>query len=256
MKTRSASLFGKVLPKAVAVACCFLALVSAAAAEEVRISAAASLRDAVNELCDSYCRTHRGVRFVKNFGGSGQLAKQIQSGAPADIFLPANREWLDYLKGRKMLDPSSIGTFTFNTLVFAGAPGKASCLKDLVDLQRIAIGSPLSVPAGEYALAALKKAGLDRQLEKKLVMAKDVRESLMYVERGEVDGGFVYRTDALRAKRARILFTVPQELYPRVVYPIALTVPGGKNGAAVGFYAYLRGLDAKSVLAKYGFAGS
>jgi molybdate transport system substrate-binding protein len=98
------------------------------------------------------------------------------------------------------------------------------------------------------------KAGLNKQLEKKLVMAKDVRECLMYAERGEVDGAFVYKTDALQAKQAKILFTVPKELYPQVTYPLALTVTGAKNKDAMAFFAYLHGDEAKAVLTKYGFA--
>jgi molybdate transport system substrate-binding protein len=127
-------------------------------------------------------------------------------------------------------------------------------MQGLIKLDRIAIGSPKSVPAGEYATEAFKKAGIDRQLEKKLVMARDVRECLMYAERGEVDGAFVYKTDALLAKQAKILFTVPQELYPRVMYPMALTTTGAKNRDAAAFFAFLRSDEAKSVLGKFGFA--
>jgi molybdate transport system substrate-binding protein len=102
-------------------------------------------------------------------------------------------------------------------------------------------------------MGALKKAGLDKLLDKKLIMANDVRECLMYADRGEVDGGFVYKTDAMQAKQARILFIVPQELYPRVTYPLALTLAGANNREASAFVAYLHGSEAKSVLTKYGF---
>lgn len=234
--------------------CCLALTATPALAGEVHLSVAASLKEVMNELSDSYARSHPGVRFLKNYGGSGQLAKQIESGAPADIFISANLEWVEYLKAKKQLDPASIGTFTYNTLVFAGQPGKAASLKDLTRLNRIAIGSPKSVPAGEYAMEALRKAGLEKQLEKKLIMARDVRECLMYAERGEVDGGFVYRTDALQARQARILFTVPQELYPKVTYPMALTGSGARNTDAAGFFAFLHGGEAKAVLAKHGFA--
>jgi molybdate transport system substrate-binding protein len=233
---------------------CLVVCATSALAGEVDLFVAASLKEVINELSDSYSRSHPGVKFVKNYGASGQLAKQIENGAPSDIFISANHEWMDYLKGKNLADSASIDTFTYNTLVFAGAPGKASGLQDLLKLDRIAIGSPKSVPAGEYALAALKKAGLDKKLEKKLVMAKDVRECLMYAERGEVDGAFVYRTDALQAKLARILFTVPQDLYPRVVYPMGLTSAGAKNRDAAAFLVYLHGSEAKAVLAKFGFA--
>jgi len=235
-------------------ACCISLLFSAPAwAGDVHLSVAASLKEVINELSDSYARKHPGVRFLKNYGASGQLAKQIESGAPADVFISANVEWVDYLKGKKLLDNASIGIFTYNELVFAGTTAKASSLKDLVKLDRIAIGSPKSVPAGEYASDVFKKAGLEGQVAGKLVMAKDVRECLMYAERGEVDGAFVYKTDALQAKKARILFTVPQNLYPRVTYPGALTGAGAKNKDAAGFFQFLHGAEAQAVLAKYGF---
>lgn len=234
--------------------CCLTMSAAPALAGDVSLSVAASLKEVINELSDSFAKTHPGVKFLKNYGASGQLAKQIESGAPADVFISANLEWMDYLKSKKQVNQASVVTFTYNTLVFAGTPGKASSMQDLLKLERIAIGSPKSVPAGEYAMEAIKRAGLDKQLEKKMIMARDVRECLMYAERGEVDGGFVYRTDALQARKARILFTVPQELYPKVVYPMSLTVAGAKNSDATLFYAYLHGKEAKAVLAKYGFA--
>jgi len=233
---------------------CLTMLASPALAGDINLSVAASLKDVINELSDSFARKQPGVKFVKNYGASGALAKQIENGAPSDIFIAANLEWMDYLKRKKLVDSASIGTFTYNTLVFAGAPGKAASMQELTRLERVAIGSPKSVPAGEYAMEAFRKAGLDKQLEKKLVMARDVRECLMYVERGEVDGAFVYRTDALQAKQAKILFTVPQELYSRVTYPMALTSVGAKNRDAAAFFAFLHGDEAKSVLTKYGFA--
>jgi molybdate transport system substrate-binding protein len=224
-------------------------------AGDVNLFVAASLKEVINELTDNFAKKNPGVKFVKNFGASGALVKQIENGAPSDVFISANLEWMDYLKNKKLADVPSIGTFTYNTLVFAGVPGKASSMQDLIKLERIAIGSPKSVPAGEYATVAFRKAGIDKQLEKKLVMAKDVRECLLYAERGEVDGAFVYKTDALQAKQAKILFAVPQDLYPRVIYPMSLTVAGAKNKDAVAFFGYLHSDDARAVLAKYGFTG-
>ena len=224
-------------------------------AAELSISAAASLKEVVNELSVSYAKKNPNVTFGKNYGGSGQLAKQIEQGAPADIFISANTEWMEYLQSRRAVDVKSIATFAYNELVFAGRPElKVSGMRDVVKLARIAIGSPKSVPAGEYAMEAFRKGGIDKQLEKKLVMAKDVRECLMYADRGEVDGAFVYRTDALQAaKHAAILFTVPQDLYPRVSYPMALTLSGAKKPEAAGFLAYLKSSEAKAVLTKHGF---
>lgn len=226
-----------------------------AQAAELSISAAASLKEVINELSASYAKKYPGVTFIKNYGGSGQLAKQIEQGAPADIFISANTEWMEYLKNRKIVDVKSIDNFAYNELVFAGRPElKVSGMRDVVKLARIAIGSPKSVPAGEYAMEAFRKGGIDKLLEKKLVMARDVRECLMYAERGEVDGAFVYRTDALQAARhATILFTVPQDLYPRVSYPMALTPPGAKKTDAAGFLVFLKSSEAKALLTKHGF---
>ena len=234
--------------------CCIVILATPAVADEVNLSVAASLKEVINELSDCFARKHPHVKFLKNYGGSGALAKQIENGAPSDIFISANLEWMDYLKNKKLADVASIGIFTYNTLVFAGAPGKASSMQDLTKLEKIAIGSPKSVPAGEYAMEAFRKSGFYKQLEKKLVMGRDVRECLLYAERGEVDGAFVYKTDALEARQAKVLFTVPQELYPRVTYPMSLTVAGAKNKDVAAFFAYLHGEAAKSVLTKYGFA--
>ena len=224
-------------------------------AGEISLSVAASLKEVINELTVNFAKSHPGVRFQKNYGASGSLAKQIESGAPSDLFISANLEWMDYLRGKRLVDTASVGTFTYNTLVFAGSANrKASSLQDLPGLDKIAIGSPKSVPAGEYALQALQRSGLERQVEKKLVMARDVRECLMYAERGEVDGAFVYRTDALQGRQTKILFTVPQQYYPRVTYPMGLTVAGAKNREAVAFYGFLQTAQAKAMLAKYGFA--
>ncbi len=236
-------------------AICFFVTTAPLPAAEINLFAAVSLKEVINELSDAYARNHRGVTFRKNYGGSGALAKQIENGAPADIFISANTEWLDYLKTKKLADEKSIDTLAYNVLVFAGRPElKTTSLQEVASLGKLAVGSPKSVPAGEYAMAAFKKAGIDRQMEKKLVMARDVRECLMYAERGEVDGAFVYRTDALQAARSvRIHFTVPQDYYPRVTYPMALTVAGARNKDAVAFYAVLKSAEARAVLTKHGF---
>lgn len=231
-------------------------LLSPAAAGEVHLSAAASLKEALGELTDNYAGRHPGVTFITNFGASGALAKQIENGAPADLFFSANREWMNYLKERRLVDGGSVFPFAYNTLVFVGREGiKAASLSEVAKLSRIAIGSPNSVPAGAYALEALRNAGIEKPLEKKLVMARDVRACLLYAERGEVDGAFVYRTDALQAARqARILFTVPREFYPRITCPAALTASGVRKGEAAAFFGFLKSSEAKSVLAKRGFA--
>lgn len=233
-----------------------LLLSPAAFAAELNLSAAASLKEAVNELTAEYGKKKPDVIFRKNYGASGALAKQIEQGAPADLFISANKEWMDYLQNHKLIDEVSRCAFAYNSLVFAGTTKQpVTGMKDLAKLQRIAIGSPGSVPAGEYAVESFKAAGIEKSLEGKLVMAKDVREAMKYAELGEVDGAFVYRTDALLlAKQSRILFTVPDGLHDRVFYPMALTVAGAGKKEALEFLRFLQSAEARKVLEKYGFA--
>ncbi|UFS69161.1 molybdate ABC transporter substrate-binding protein [Geomonas sp. RF6] len=234
---------------------CFSARVPVAVAGEIQVAAAASLKEAIGDLSRLYLTRHRGLRVVTNFGGSGTIAKQIENGAPADIFISASSEWTEYLQKRKLLEPGSLRPLAYNTLVFAGSGStKAASMHDLPKLERIAMGSPKSVPAGEYAAEAIRKAGLEKQMEKRVVFSRDVRESLMYAERGDVDGAFVYRTDALQGRKTRILFEVPAGLHSRIVYPMGLTATGAGKKEAAEFFRFLESDEAKGVLSRYGFA--
>lgn len=229
--------------------------ISSARAGEINLSAAASLKDSLSEIASAFTGSHPDAKIQTNFGASGALAKQIENGAPADIFISADQKWVSYLLEKNLLDKGPTVILANNTLVFVGSNKvHVASLSEVVQLERVAIGSPKSVPAGDYAMQALQKAGIDQAMEKKLVMAKDVRECLMYAERGEVDGAFVYKTDALLAKNAQILFSVPQELYSQITYPMGLTINGSKSEDAKQFLQYLQSLDAKEVLKKYGFA--
>lgn len=232
----------------------FMMMTIPAMAAQINLSVAASLKEAINEMTDRYTARNPGTTFLKNYGASGALAGQIENGAPSDLFIAANLNWMDHLKSKNLVDAASQKIFACNDLVFAGSTKKqVKGMSDLTKLDKIAIGSPKSVPAGEYAMSAITKAGLDKTLAGRLVMAKDVRECLMYAELGEVDGAFVYRTDALLAKKARLLFIVPDELYPQVIYPMALTVSGAGKVEAKAFHAWLQEAEAKAILKKYGF---
>jgi len=223
-------------------------------AAEVHLSVAASLTDAVKELIATHGKNVEDVTFLPNFGSSGSLAKQIEQGAPADIFISANSKWMDYLVESKHILAANIRPFASNSLVFVGNKKLAiATLADVAGLQHIAIGSPKSVPAGQYAEQALKAAGLYDRMQGKLVMAKDVRQALIYADRGETDGAFVYKTDALLAKDSVILLEVPQTLYDEVIYPISLTVEGAENPEAVAFYEFLMTEEARQILQQYGF---
>jgi len=231
-----------------------LVLTAAAGAAQIHLSVAASLTDATKELIATYQKQDDTVTFRPNFAASGSLAKQIAQGAPADLYISANPNWVTYLVDAGLIPADQVRTFAGNTLVFVGQKGlSVSSLADVATLQRIAIGSPKSVPAGQYAEQALQAAGLYAQLQGKMVMAQDVRQALVYAERGEVDGAFVYKTDALLAQQAVILFEVPQALYSAVTYPVGLTVAGTKNPAAVAFFDYLKTDVASDILLRFGF---
>ncbi len=227
-----------------------------ASAETVYLSAASSMTDALKDIIVSFRASHPRTKIQTNFGSSGGLAKQIDLGAPGDLYISANPKWMQYLVSKQRIAPGTDCIFAYNKLVFLGEKRLTPLtMKTLTQLERIALGSPLSVPAGQYAKQAMEQAGVYSLLaeKRKLVRAKDVRQALLYADRGEVDGAFVYQTDALLARNAEILFTVPDELYERVAYPLGLTVAGVKNEAAQALYEYMLNPEAKTVLQKYGF---
>ena len=222
----------------------------------VYLSVAASMTDAFKEIISQFALRHPDTQILPNFASSGSLAKQIDQGAPADIFVSANPKWMKFLLEKEMIAESTDRVFAYNRLVFVGAAeSSAANLEDITGLEKIAIGTPQSVPAGQYAQQAMEAAGIYAALEqdKKLVMAKDVRQALIYADRGEVDGAFVYKTDALLAKSAKILFTVPSDLYDRVSYPLALTVVGAGKKEAGAFYDFMGSAEVIQILEKFGF---
>lgn len=225
-------------------------------AGEIRISIAASMTDLFRELITDFNKSQTDIRITPNFGPSGGLAKQINQGAPADIYVSANPKWMSYLLEQNKIEASTQKTFAHNTLVFIGRPGQnIASFSDLASLKRIGIGSPRSVPAGQYAMQALEKMGLYNNLLQagKLVMAKDVRQALIYADRGETEGSFVYKTDARLAREATILFEINQKLYSKVTYPVAITIAGAENPEAKTFYSFITSASAKPIIAKYGF---
>lgn len=227
-----------------------------AQAQTIHLSVAASMTDAFKEMMAGFTEKHPTVEFLSNFASSGSMAKQIEQGAPADIFVSANPKWMKYLAEKQLVAAGTDRIFAYNQLVFVGEKKSTGLsLENLISLDLIALGSPQSVPAGQYAKQAMEQAGIYAELEreKKLIMAKDVRQALIYADRGEVDGAFVYKTDALLAEKAKILFTVPQDLYDRVSYPLALTTEGVKNESAKAFYDYMGGPEAIAILTEYGF---
>lgn len=226
-------------------------------AETIHLSAAASLTDACKEIIAVCEAKQPGTKVLPNFGASGALAKQIEQGAPADVFISASQEWITYLADKQMAAPDAEKPFAGNSLVFVGRAKTADLsLEKLNSLKRIAVGSPKSVPAGQYAKQAMEKAGVYAALEqgKKFVLTEDVRQALMYADQGEADGAFVYATDALLVKNAKVLFTVADSLHDKIIYPMVLTNAGAKKEEAKAFYGCLNSAEAKAVLEKHGFA--
>lgn len=226
-------------------------------AQEVIVSAAASLTNAFQAVGQAFEKTRPGAKVTFNFAASGPLLAQIQQGAPVDVFASADQETMDRAAKAHLLTDGTRADFARNTLVLI-VPAAANVPKQLAELggdayRRIATGTPSSVPVGRYTVAAVQDAGLTPALGPKWIYGESVRQVLNYVARGEVDAGFVYRTDALiEQDKTRIALTVPTRA--PVSYPIA-QVATSKN-AALGrdFIAFLRSDAGQRILDGFGFA--
>jgi molybdate transport system substrate-binding protein len=228
------------------------------AAEPLLVFAAASLTDALGEVDRAFtARTHIEVRA--SFAASSVLAKQIEAGAPADVFFSADLEWVDYLDQRKLLRPGSRHDVVTNRLVLIAPADSKVTVKiapgfDLIGALgggKLATGDPDSVPVGKYAHAALEKLGLWERVSSRIVPAENVRSALAFVARGEAPLGIVYRTDALAEKRVRIVDVFPQDSHPPITYPIALTKRAGPE--AQRFVDFVTSDAARQIFSKYGF---
>jgi molybdate transport system substrate-binding protein len=241
-------------PVAVAIAA---GLSFAAQAAELTVSAAASLTNAFKDIAPLFEAAHPGTRVRLNFAASGVLLQQIAKGAPVDVFASADQETMDQAQAQNLVQSARRRNFVSNRLVVivpTASPQVPATVADLSrpEYRRIAIGLPASVPVGRYAKAVLEGAGLWGAIEPKMVGATNVRQALDYVQRGEVDAGFVYSTDAaLMANKVKLALTVPT---PKpVLYPVA-PVSAGPN-AAMGetFVEFLFTPPAQAVLSKHGF---
>lgn len=231
----------------------------AAAAQTLTISAAISMKDAVTEVGRGFAATHPGVTVLYNWGSSGDLQKQIEAGAPVDLFISAATLQMDELEKRGLLVPGTRRVFARNVLtVIKPADSRVDLAKaaDLAEprVKRIVIGNPKTVPAGQYAEESLRALGLWERVHSKLVFAENVRQALDYVARGEVDAGFVYTTDAaVRAETVREAFRPAEDTYRPVVYPAAVVAATRVRALAEGFLSRLAGGEGQAVLARFGF---
>lgn len=234
-----------------------LAAVLPAAAKDLTVSAAASLKDAFQDIAKAYEQKYPGVKIRLNTAGSGALVQQMLQGAPVDVLATADGQSMDTAEQRNGIDRASRRTFARNDLVVVVPQGSRHTVRRLDDLQkpeigRIAVSNPDSVPVGRYAKAALERAGLFQTLRPKLITTQNVRQSLDYVARGEVDAGFVYRTDAaLMPGRVRIVHTAALE--QPVSYPIAVAAASRDKAEAQRFVRFVLSPQGRQVLNRYGF---
>ncbi|MDM0045480.1 molybdate ABC transporter substrate-binding protein [Variovorax dokdonensis] len=227
-------------------------------AEDLVVSAAASLTQAFNAVGEAYEKHHPGQKVIFNFAASGALLSQMRQGAPVDVFASADQATMDRAADARLLAPGSRVDFARNTLVAvvpAGSARHPKSLKDLTDpgYARIAAGTPASVPAGKYTADAVAAAGLDGALQTRWVYGESVRQVLNYVARAEVDAGLVYRTDALLdPDKTRVAFTVPTST--AVTYPIARVAASNRSKAAGEFIEFVRGSEGQAILQRFGFS--
>jgi molybdate transport system substrate-binding protein len=223
------------------------------------VFAAASMKNALDDVSAAYA-AKSGVRIVASYAASSTLAKQIEQGAPADIFVSADTDWMDYAIARKSIDQPTRVNLLGNSLVLiaprdskidAVAIGPGFDLAKLAGDGRIATGDVKAVPSGKYAKAALEELGGWQAAEPRLAMAESVRAALALVARGEAPLGIVYSTDAKVEPGVRIVGTFPADSHPAIIYPAAATATAKSEAAS--YLAFLRSSAAKAVFEKYGF---
>lgn len=240
-----------------AAAVLFTLVATSASAAELVVSAAASLTNAFRAVAQSYEKMHPGNSVVLNFGASDVLMQQIVNGAPADVFASADQEAMNKAEAARVVAAGSRKDFAANGLVLIAPADSKLGLKSIQDLarpevRRIAYGNPSSVPVGRYTRAALEAAGLWEPVAAKGVPAQNVRQSLDYVARGEVDAGFVFSTDAaVMPDKVKAIQTVPTR--QPITYPVAITAQARQPALAASFVAFLSSPEAQEILARYGF---
>ncbi len=226
---------------------------------ELLVYAAASLTNVLEDLGKTYqAETGQAVKF--SFAASSTLARQIEAGAKADIFVSADTDWADYLQNRNLIKPDTRLNLLGNRLVLIAPADSAIQLKIAPNFAlsptlgkgRLSIGDPDSVPAGKYARSALTSLGVWNSVTDKLVLGDTVRSTLAFVSRGEAPLGIVYETDALIDKQVRIVDVFPANTHPAIVYPIALT--SSARAGAAQFIAFVRKAHSQEMFKKYGFA--
>lgn len=241
-----------------AAACVVARPLAAQAQQGPAVFAAASLTDALRAIGEQWrAKGEPGPRF--SFASSSALARQMEQGAPADIFASADEAWMDYVQQRNLIVEGTRSSLLGNTLVLvapAGSPEPPLTLGRgtlLPERGRIATGDPAHVPAGKYAEAALRWMGQWEAVSARLARADNVRSALLLVERGEAPLGIVYGTDAAAARGVKVVAAFPEESHAPITYPFALTRRAAENPAARGFLAFVAGPEAAETWRRHGF---
>ncbi len=232
-------------------------LVAPAEAADLVVSAASSLTDSLNLLRKIYQSRHPDERILLNFGASGLLEKQIESGAPADVFISASLKEMDALQRKEMLLEGSRRNLLSNEIVLVVPESNEAAIKNFSDLSktsRLVIGDPGFVPAGQYAREVLQFQGLFDLIKDRLVYGENVRQVLEYVARGEVDAGLVFSTDAeIMKERVRVVAVAPAGSHTTILYPGAILKHSAEPVMAREFMDFISGPEGKAVFSRYGF---
>jgi molybdate transport system substrate-binding protein len=228
--------------------------------QDLTISAAISLKEALDEIQIPFRTYHPDTTLHFNLSGSGTLQRQIEQGAPVDVFISASPKEMDSLEAKGLILAGTRRDLAKNRVVLVVPSGKSG-IKSFQDLTRaetklIAVGEPQTVPAGKYAQEVLTHFGIYDDLKSKLVLAKDVRQVLTYVATGNADAGIVYATDAQTTTRVKVAAIAPEESHSPVIYPVGVIKSSKNPSAAKEFIEFLLGRRGRSVFEKYGFTTS
>ncbi|THE11064.1 molybdate ABC transporter substrate-binding protein [Bacillus timonensis] len=222
---------------------------------EITVSAAASMQNVLQELKKNFEEKHPTIDISFNFGASGALSQQISQGAPVDLFLSASLEKFNELRDNGLIHEKFQQNLIGNEIVLI-TPQNNKHIKSVEDLKkakRISIGIPESVPAGAYAKEAIDNMGLWNTIENQLVLSKDVRQVLTYVETGNVDAGFVYKTDTQMSNQIQVITSVDSKYHSPIIYPIGVIKSSKHVKEATLFYEYLLSEEAITLFEEYGF---
>jgi molybdate transport system substrate-binding protein len=236
---------------------------AAAAKTELTVSAAISMKDALDEVKQLYTGEHPDISIAMNYGASGTLQLQIEQGAPVDVFMAASPKQMDALEAKGLLLGGTRRDLVRNEVVLIVPKDSKLALASFQDLTRtdvknVAMGEPSVVPAGQYAKEILTSLGIYDAVSAKAILAKDVRQVLTYVDTGNVDAGIVYATDAATTQKVTVVATAPPKSHSPVIYPAAVIKDSKNPEAAKAFLDFLAGPQGAAVFQKYGFkaAGS